>query len=301
MSDDKKSIKIMAVDPGTVNFGYATFMMDENGNVVLDQMATYKANRHTSNGYSLEKFLEESPRPKINMHGPMGPPGWIPSDAFPPGFPFWDIPTTLILTDPRLKIRLQYLFAREYAKIPYNKTGFEWLWADANRYEEFCGKVVMWEPPAEERETLEQWLVKNPHPIQPTYNPRFSIQSELGLCHGTHRYAHVDDIGERRLQLGRWLDYQRRAEFSDEMVKTLTPQYKPVSLSDSLKNYPESKLFGSVERSSPDSLEGFERRRGWPIDSITITRGNGSMGWSDPKKEIKFDLVAVRKDVDDKE
>lgn len=330
MSDDKKSIKIMAVDPGTVNFGCATFMMDENGNVVLDQMATYKANRHTSNGYSLEKFLEERPTPKINMHGPMGPPGWIPSDAFPPGFPFWDIPTTLMLTDHRLKLRLQMLFSRELSRIKWDvsvveeafkETGDQYaaFWSrgvtpfthSCELVDDFAlGYVEMYEPSPEERATVEKWLIKNHHPNAPTYNPRLFIRNVLEHGHGKHRsYAHVDDLAQRRLEIGRWLDYHQRSDLSNEMVEALTPQYKPLqpitlippktfedwstkeSLIEHLNDYPESQLFGSVERPSPDSVDQFKRKPGWPISSITITRSGvdneATMGWGRPKKDVK--------------
>lgn len=131
---------------------YRIWQPGPNGWPMLDQMATYKANRHLSTGdYKLESLSKEDLgttkvigvdpgskpfswavllldeegniiQPKINIYGPSGPPGWIPSDAFPPGFPFWDIPTTLILTDPRLKLRLQMLLACEVLGINYDLT-----------------------------------------------------------------------------------------------------------------------------------------------------------------------------------
>lgn len=135
--------------------------------------------------------------------------------------------------------------------------------------------IHFYEPSPEERKIMEDWIVKNHRPTNNfTFNPRFSVRTWTPPVPG----GYVDDLDP------------------------LTPIYTPISITDFkmqehravdwdelLRGYPESKLFGSTERSSPDSVDQFKRKPGWPIDSITITRhgvdNENAMGWFKPKTD----------------
>lgn len=137
--------KILGYDPGLLKTGLAIMEMDEKGNLVIDSLKVYQANNVKSSPFG---FLAEAMgvRPAVDMEGPVRTPSWLLPNMFPPELPdgwfFWDIPTTLMVTDPRVKMKIQYLFAREQAKIPHNKTGLEWMTnhPDADRYADFCKK-----------------------------------------------------------------------------------------------------------------------------------------------------------------
>lgn len=100
--------KILGYDPGLLKTGLAVMEVDEKGNLVIDSLKVYQATNVKSSPFG---FLAEAmgARPAVAMKGPVKTPSWLLTNTLPSDWFFWDIPTTLMVTDIKVRAKLQHL------------------------------------------------------------------------------------------------------------------------------------------------------------------------------------------------